>query len=123
MGNAAVIRRGSRTVDGTTGRRKQREAAAELSVQQDLSKYYGPTGSSDKQRTPPSIPPGPQYLPRNYGPDGSVRWLCQSTPRQADGSTTRPTGSGPMRQSDALDFEPSFYTPIDQQGSGRVAND
>jgi hypothetical protein len=41
--------------------------------------------------------------------------------------TTRPRdlppqacGTGPMRQSDARDFEPSYYTPIDRQGSGRV---
>jgi hypothetical protein len=56
------------------------------------------------QRTPPSTPPGPQYLSRSYGPDGSAGWLCRCTPRQADDSTTRPSGSGPTRQSDARDF-------------------
>ncbi len=29
----------------------------------------------------------------------------------------------PTRHSYARDFEPSFYTPIDRQGSGLVAND
>ncbi len=35
---------------GTTGRRKQRVAVAELSVPQDLSKDYGPTGNSGHRR-------------------------------------------------------------------------
>ncbi len=56
-----------------------------------------------RERTPPSTPPGPQYLLRNYGPDGSAGGLCLSTARQAakDDSTTRPFWSGPTRQSHA----------------------
>ncbi len=60
-----------------------------------------------EQRTPPSTPQGPQYLSRNYRPDGSAGWLCRSTPRQTDDTTTRPFGSGPTRQSDARDSESS----------------
>jgi hypothetical protein len=48
-GQRRRTRRGRRTVYGTTGRTEQREAAAELSVQQDLSKDYGPTGSSGRR--------------------------------------------------------------------------
>ncbi len=44
-GQRSRIRRSRRTVYGTTGWRKQRVAAAELSEPQDLSKDYGPTGS------------------------------------------------------------------------------
>ncbi len=44
------IRRGRRTVYGTTGRTEQWEAAAELLVPQDLSKDYGLTGSSGRRR-------------------------------------------------------------------------
>ncbi len=50
-GQRRRIRRASGPFYGTTGRRKQRVAAAELSVPQDLSKDYGP---------------GPQYLSRDY---------------------------------------------------------
>ncbi len=108
--------------------------------QQDRSLDFGPeeaagsrrravgtTGSfqglrADKeQRTQPSTPQGPQYLSRNYGPDGSAGLLCQSTPLKADDLTS--SGSWPTRQSNTLDFEPSFYTLIDLQGSGQVVND
>jgi hypothetical protein len=74
-----------------------------------------------EQRTPPTTPPGPQYLQGITVLDGSAGWLCWSAPRHADDTTTRPSGSGQMSQSDARDFGPSFYTPIDRQGSGRVA--
>ncbi len=40
-GQRRCIRRGRRTVDGTTGRTEQR---TELSGLQDLSKDFGPTG-------------------------------------------------------------------------------
>ena len=73
-----------------------------------------------EQQTPPSTPPGPQFLSRNYEPDGSAGWLCRSAPRQVDDSTTRPSGSGPTRQSDARNSEPSYFAPIDRPGSGRV---
>ncbi len=109
---------------------------------QDSSRDYGPEEAAGSRRravgtaepfqglradqeqwTPLSTPQGQQYLPRNYGPDGSAGWLCRSAPRQADDSTTRPSGRRPTRQSDALDLGPSFYRPIDRQGSGRVTND
>ncbi len=76
-----------------------------------------------EQRTPPSTAPEPQYLPRNYGPDGSAGWLCQSTLRQVDDSPSQPSESEQTRQFDALDFEPSLYTPINRHGAGRVAKD
>jgi hypothetical protein len=38
------------TLCGTTGLTEQREAVAELSLQQDLSKDYGPTWSSGRRR-------------------------------------------------------------------------
>ncbi len=58
-----------------------------------------------EQRTPTLTPPRPQYLPRDYGPDGDADGLCRSTQRHADDSTTRPSGSGPMSQSDERDLE------------------
>ena len=42
-----------------------------------------------EQRTPPTIPPGPQYLQGTTGLDGSAGGLCRSAPRQADDTTTR----------------------------------
>ncbi len=55
----------------------------------------------------PPVPPRPQYLPRDHGPDGAAFGLCWGTPRHADHSTTRPFGSGPTRQSAARDSESS----------------
>ena len=49
-GNAAESTGAAGPSYGTTGRRKQRVAAAELSVPQDLSKDHGPTGSSGRRR-------------------------------------------------------------------------
>ncbi len=122
-GQRRRIHRGRRTVYGTTCWTEQREAAAELSVPRDLSKDYWPTGSSGRRRR---LRRGRSTFRGTTGRTLyyiSARWLFWSTPRQADESTTRPSGSGPTRQSDARDFEPSFYTPIDEQGSGRVANE
>ena len=44
---------------------------------------------------------------REYGPDAAAGGLCRSTPRQADDTTvtTRPSGSGPTRQSNDRDSE------------------
>jgi hypothetical protein len=50
MGNAAASTGAAGPFYGTTGCRKQRVAAAELSVPQDLSKGYGPTGSSGRRQ-------------------------------------------------------------------------
>ena len=49
-GNAAASAGAAGPFYGTTGRRKQRVAAAELLVPQDLSKYYGQTGSSGRHQ-------------------------------------------------------------------------
>ncbi len=49
-GNAAASTGAAGPFYGTTARRKQQVAAAELSVPQDLSKDYGPTGSSGRRR-------------------------------------------------------------------------
>ncbi len=49
-GNAAASARAAGPFCGTTGRRKQRVVAAELSVPRDLPKNYGPTGSSGRRR-------------------------------------------------------------------------
>ncbi len=49
QGQRRRIRQSRRIFNETTGRRKQRVAAAELSVPQDLSKDYGPTGSSERR--------------------------------------------------------------------------
>jgi hypothetical protein len=50
-GNVAASAGAAGSFYETTARRKQREAAAELSVLQDLSKDYagGPTGSSGRR--------------------------------------------------------------------------
>ncbi len=66
---------------GTTGRRKQRVAAAELLVPQDLSKYYGQTRSSGRRQ--PLRRGSSTRPPRDYGSDGSVGWLRNSVPLQA----------------------------------------
>jgi hypothetical protein len=56
---------------------------------------------------------------RDYGPDGAAGGLRGSTPRQADDTTTRPSGSGPTLQADARDSE-SLTTCYGPQGTGWV---
>ncbi len=82
--------------------------------------FQGPLADRE-QRTPPTNPPGPQCLQGTTGQDRSAGWLYRGAPQQADDTTTRPSGSGQTSQSDARDFWPRFYTPIDRQGSGWVA--
>jgi hypothetical protein len=74
-----------------------------------------------EQRTLPSTPPGPQYLSRNYGP-GRIRRRIMPEYTSASGRLDHTTfrERADTLQSDARDFEPSDYTPIDRQGSGRV---
>jgi hypothetical protein len=82
--------------------------------------------------TPPPIPPESQYLPgtagragaadsaadsaeaavpsRDYGPDGPEGGLQWSIPRQADDTTTRPSGERAEGQSDVRDSEPAITT-------------
>jgi hypothetical protein len=102
-GNAAASAGAAGQFYGTTGRRKQQVAAAELSVPQDLSKDHWP-GSSGRRRR---LRHGSSTFRGTTGRDGSAGWLCRSTPLQADDSTMRPFGSGLMRQSDARDSRPS----------------
>ena len=45
--------------------------------------FQGPRADRE-QRTPPSIPPGPQYLPRNYGP-GRIRRMAMPECTAASG--------------------------------------
>ncbi len=119
-GQRRRIRRGRRTVHGTTGRRKQREATAELSVLQDLSKDYGPTGGSGRRRR---LRRGRSTCQGATGrtdpPDGYA-----GVHRGKRTTRLRDLPGAGRRVSPMLGiFEPSFYTPIDRQGSGRVAND
>ena len=55
---------------------------------------------------------------RDYGPDGAAGRLSRSTPRQADDTTTRPSGSGPTRQSDVWDSEPDYLLCPTRHGPG-----
>ena len=43
---------------------------------------------------------------RDYEPDEAASGLSRSTPRQADDTTTRPSGSGPTQKSVVRDSEP-----------------
>jgi hypothetical protein len=108
---------------GTTGRRKQRVAAAELSVPQDLSKDHGPTGSSGRRRR---LRRGRSTTPGTTGRDGSAGRLCRSTPQQADDMITRPSGSGKTSQSDARDFGPKLLhadRPTGRGPGGQITSD
>jgi hypothetical protein len=89
------------------------------------------------QRTPLPNPPGPQDLSGTTDLPGAADadadsaeaavpsdesradGLGWSTPRHADDSTMRPSGSGPTSQSDARDSESSFKCKV-RRGSGRV---
>ena len=55
---------------------------------------------------------------RDYGPDGAASGLSRSTSRQADDTTTRPSGSGPTRQSDVWDSEPVYLLRPTRHGPG-----
>jgi len=120
QGQRRRIRRSRRTV--LWGYGPEEAASSRRRAVGTTGPFQGPRADRE-QRTPPSIPPGPQYLSRNYWPDGSAGWLCRSALRQADDTTMRPSGSGPMSQSDARNskFGPSFNTQIDRRGSGPAA--
>ena len=118
QGQSRRIRRSRRTVPRDYGPKEA--ASSRRRAVGTTGPFQGPRADREQRTPPSSSPQGPQYLPRNYGPDRSAGGLCWTTPRQADDLTKRPSGSGPTRQSDALDFEPSYYTPIHRQGSGRV---
>ncbi len=64
-----------------------------------------------EQRTPPTTPPGPQYLQGTTGRDGPAGWLCQSAPLQADDTTLRPFWSWLKSQSCALDLSQASTRP------------
>jgi hypothetical protein len=94
MGNAAASAEAAGPFYGTMGRRKQRvAAAAELSVPQDL---FQELRADLEQRTPPTIPPGPQYLQGTTGgtdlPDGYAgvhRGKRTTRPRDLPGAGRR----------------------------------
>ena len=81
--------------------------------------------ASAAARAPPPHPPGPQDLPRDYEPDGAAGGLSlsRSTPRQADDTTTRPSGSGPTCQSDDRDSEPDYLLRPTRHGQGGTLRD
>ena len=55
---------------------------------------------------------------RDYGQDGAAGGSSLSTLRQADDTTTRPSGSGPTRQSDVRDSEPDHLLRPTRHGQG-----
>ena len=128
-GNAATSAGAAGPFYGTTGRRKQQVAAAELSVPQDLSKDHGPTGSSGRRRRfrrgrstskgllAGRIVPFEELRAGTDPPDGYAGvHRCKRTTRPRD-----LPGAG-KRVSQMLGIlGKSFYTLIDRQGSGRVA--
>ncbi len=107
-GNAAASAGAAGPFYETTGQKKQRVAAAELSVPQDLSKDHGQTGrvgSSGRRRR---LRRGRSTIQGITGRDGSAGRLCWSTQQVAGDMTTRPSGSGPTSQSDARDLGPKL---------------
>ncbi len=122
-GNAAASAGAAGPFYRTTGRRKQRVAAAELSVPQDLSKDHGPTGGSERSRR---LCRGRSIIQGTTGRDGSAGRLCRSAPQQVDDTTTRPSGSGPTSQSDARDFGPKLLhadRPTGRGPSSQITSD
>ena len=71
---------------------------------------------------PPPLPPGPQDLPRDYGPDGAAGGLSRSTPWLANETTTLPSGAGQTRQSDDRDSEPDYLLRSTRHGQGMIYN-
>jgi hypothetical protein len=110
MGNAAASTGAAGPSYWNTDRRKQRVAAAELSVPQDLSEDYEPTGSSGRRgrlRLYSSTSKGRTDPPDGYA--GVNRGKRTIRPRGLSGAGS----AWQMSQSDARDLGPSFYTPID----------
>ena len=83
-----------------------------------LSDDCGPPGAVGAWAPPPH-PPGPQDLPRDYGPDGAAGGLSRSTLRQADDTTTpRPLGTG--RHVSPTSGTRSQTTCYVRRGTGRL---
>ncbi len=89
QGQRRRIRRGRRTVLRDYG---PEEAASSRRRAVGIEGPFQGLRADREQRTPPTTPPGPQYLQGTTGRTGLLR-----------------------------DYGPSFYTPIDRQGSGLVA--
>ena len=101
QGQRRRIRRSRRTVLRDYG---PQEAASSCRRAVGTTGTFQGLRADREQRTPPTTPPGPQYLQGTTGLDGSAGWLCWSALRQADDTTTRSSGSGPTSQSDAREF-------------------
>jgi hypothetical protein len=119
QGQRRRIRRSRRTALRDYG--QEEAASSRRRAVGTTGPFQGPRADRE-QRTPLSIPPGPQYLSRNYGP-GRIRRDGYAGVHRGK-RTTRPrdlTGAG-RRVSPMLGIlGQSFFTPIDGQGSGRVA--
>ena len=59
---------------------------------------------------------------RDYWPAGAAGGLSPSAPRQADGTTTRPSWIGPTRQSNVRDSESDYLLRLTRHGQGMVTN-
>ncbi len=105
------IHRGRRTNYGTTGLTEQREAAAELSVAQDLSKDFGPTGSSGRRRRRRRGRSTFQGLRA-----GRIRRMGMQECTAASGRLDRATFQ--ERASNALDFGPKLLHADQRTGLG-----
>ena len=79
----------------------------------------GPPGAGGGW-APPSHRPGPQDLPRDYGPGrSSERTKPEYTASAASGRRDHATfGSGPTRQSDERDSEPDYLLRPTRHGPG-----
>ncbi len=110
----------------TTSQQGLLEHGQRRRIRQDRRTVYETTGWRKQRTAPPraadaAVNSAGAVVPSEELRAGRIR--LGRTPRQAGDPTTRPFGSWLTRQSDARDFEPSFYTPIDRQGSGQEAND
>jgi hypothetical protein len=115
-GNAAASAGAAGSFYETTGRRKQRLAAGpppSCRYRRTFPRTTGRPGAGDA-----AVDSAGAAVPYEGPRAGRIRQMAIP---ECTAAGRRHSGSGQTRQSDALDFGPSFYTPIDRQGSGLVA--
>jgi hypothetical protein len=97
QGQRRRIRRSRRTVLRDYG--PEEAASSRRRAVGTTGPFQGPRADRE-QRTPPSIPPGPQYLPRNYGP-GRIRRMamleCTTASGRHDHATFRERANESVR--------------------------
>ncbi len=110
------------TVYGTTGRRSSRKPPPSCQYHRTYPRTTGQPEAADA-----AVNSARAAVPFEELRAGRIRRMAMPEYTAArgrfDDATFREQADASVQCLGPRDFEPSFYTPVDRQGSGRVAND